>query len=286
MRRIFRLFICLCSLAASPGQAMAQPEVVASIKPLQLIAMAVTEGVSEPALVMDESQDPHHPSLRPSQRRAMDRADIFLWTGPQLETGLENVTAILSADVLTAIQVEGLVLYPWGDSIDPHVWLDSRNAVLIAEELVNRLTAIDAANAGIYAANLASFRDDMQALVPFIADVLDAEEFPPFAAYHDGYQYFEKQFGLSHVTSFISNEEVQPGIRQVLAIKKQLEDNAVNCIVVGPSQNTVFLDNQVGRPNMRYVMIDVLASQTPLVANGYRQFMGELAEKLAGCRQP
>ena len=66
---------------------------------LQLIAAAITEEVSQPQLVMDGSQDPHHPSLRPSQRRTMNQADIFIWIGPQLETGMEPIIGELERAV-------------------------------------------------------------------------------------------------------------------------------------------------------------------------------------------
>lgn len=285
MRQFLSVFLSAFILLCSFQQALAQPLVVASIKPLQLIAMAVTEGVSQPALVLDGSQDPHHPSLRPSQRRAMDNADIFIWTGPQLETGLDRVTSQLQAQVLTALQVPGLTLHPLAGSTDPHIWLDTRNAVLIAAELTLQLSAVDTVNAAKYRSNLDRFKSDMQALEPGIRAALGTGSFPPFAVYHDGYQYFEKQFGLSHVTSFISNEEVQPGIRQVLAIKKQLDEHGVNCIVVDSSNNTTFLDNQVGRSDMQYVIIDVLATESALTRDGYGRFMEDLADSLAGCRQ-
>ena len=69
------------------------------------------------------------------------------------------------------------------------------------------------------------------------------------------------------------------------AIKKQLDEHGVNCIVVGPSNNTTFLDNQVGRSDMQYVIIDVLATETALTPDGYRRFMEGLADRFAGCRR-
>src|SRR5690606_9203123 len=60
------------------GELQAAPAVLASIKPLQLIAAAITDGVSTPQLVMDGGHDPHHITLRPSDRRKLQQADLVL----------------------------------------------------------------------------------------------------------------------------------------------------------------------------------------------------------------
>jgi zinc transport system substrate-binding protein len=279
-----RLLVGLLLLASVDGT-FAQPQVTTSIKPLQLIAKAITDGVSEPAVVMDATQDPHHPSLRPSQRQAMDAAEVFLWIGPQLETGLDNVTADLRGRVLSVLNAPGMTRHMIGNSIDPHVWLDTRNAISIAALLVANLEQLDPQNADRYQTNLEIFRTDMARLESEIGKLVNADVLPPFAVYHNGYQYFEKQYGLSHIASFTNNEEVQPGIRRVLAIKKQLEDNGVNCILVGPSQNTAFLDNQLDLDGMRYVTIDVLAHGFAPARDGYARFMRELAGAIANCRE-
>jgi len=84
---------------------LAQVNVVTSIRPLQLIASEITQGVSMPAVILENSQDPHHPALRPSQRQQMSEAEIFLWVGPGLETGFDRVAANLDAAVIKALEL-------------------------------------------------------------------------------------------------------------------------------------------------------------------------------------
>jgi zinc transport system substrate-binding protein len=268
---------------AGTSMAVAQPVVVASIRPLQLIAAAITEGVSETLLVMDSSQDPHHPSLKPSQRRAMNQADIFIWVGPQLETGMEQIVTELDAAVLTGLEISDLKIYRINNSPDPHIWLDTDNVRIIARSLTQTLIEIDRQNEHQYSANLTRFHQQLDVLDQEISNILQAPGFPPFAVYHNGYQYFEKQFALSHRASFTSNEEVQPGIRQVLAIKLVLDSDNVNCIVVDPSVNTENLGNQLERSNLRFIPVDILAHDIPLAADAYFRFMNHLAANFASC---
>ena len=279
------LLLIIFLLPGLNTQVFAQNSVAASIRPLQLIAAAITEEVSQPQLVMDGSQDPHHPSLRPSQRRAMNQADIFIWIGPQLETGMEAIIGELDALVMTVINLDGLTVYPLNASVDPHVWLDSNNAGIIADALAANLIELDHENEARYLQNLARFRSGLKSLENELRKTVDPDSFPAFAVYHNGYQYFEKQLGLFHLTSFTDNEEIQPGIRRVMEIKSQLNARNVNCIVVDPAVNSGNLQNQLERDNLRFISVDVLAHDIPLSGDGYFQFMQKLAANFASCRE-
>lgn len=282
--RFLTLFVFSLALLVSGRQVFAQPTVATSIKPLQLIALAITDGVSDVHAVLDGTQDPHHPSLRPSQRRVMAEADVFVWVGPTLETGMERVVASLDAEIITATALPGMQVNVVAGLADPHVWLDTRNALVMASALAQALSTRDPEHADRYAANLAGFAAAVEATDAAIDALLDPASFPPFVVYHNGYQYFENQFGLAHQVSFTSNEDLQPGIRQVMAVKAIIEENNVDCVVVGPSVNTRNLDNQLERDSLRYVVIDALANAVKPAKNAYTDWMRSVANAFAGCR--
>ena len=69
-------FIILGLIALfGPAQAGA-PRVVASIKPVHSLVSAVMQGAGEPGLLVGGSGSPHAYALRPSEARALSRADI------------------------------------------------------------------------------------------------------------------------------------------------------------------------------------------------------------------
>ncbi len=102
------------TLAAS-GAASAAPEVVATIKPIHGLAAAVMAGVGEPRLLIDGAQSPHGLTLKPSQARDLENADVVLWIGPELETSLARAIENLadSAVVLELIEAEGVTALPY-----------------------------------------------------------------------------------------------------------------------------------------------------------------------------
>lgn len=100
---------------ALPGTALADPpQVVVSIKPLHSLAAAVMEGVGEPTLLIEGAASPHDYSLRPSDARALQEADLVLWAGPSVEGFLEDALEGLvdEAKVIEAQDLEGMLLLP------------------------------------------------------------------------------------------------------------------------------------------------------------------------------
>jgi zinc transport system substrate-binding protein len=261
----------------------AQVQVSASIRPLQMIVAAITDGVTEPALILEANQDPHQSALRPSQRRAIAQADLILWVGPGMESSLSKVIIPEAGNVMTALNLEGIQKQPLRNGVDPHLWLNTENARVIARALSQALGSLDTVNSLQYHNNLLSFEEELMALDKEIqADVSQYAD-QAFAVYHNAFQYYEQQFGLQHVASFTDDEEIRPGIRRLLSIKAELQENEVNCLLVEPSTNIEELSNIISRPSMRFVSIDVLGLDFPIEKSAYRNFMLSLTGAITEC---
>lgn len=89
--RLFSLPLLLSAGLLASVQAHAEVEVLTSIKPLQLIAAAVQDGVGKPAVLLPPGASPHHYAMRPSDVRQIRSADLFYWIGPDMETFLVPV---------------------------------------------------------------------------------------------------------------------------------------------------------------------------------------------------
>ena len=87
-------------MALLPG-AMAgdeAPVAVASIKPLHSLLAGVMEGVAEPHVLIHGGASPHTYSLKPSDAAMLERADLVVWVGANLETFLARPIATLADD--------------------------------------------------------------------------------------------------------------------------------------------------------------------------------------------
>lgn len=118
---VFRLFsipLLVTASLFSSAQAHAEIEVLTSIKPLQLIAAAVQDGVGKPAVLLPPGASAHHYALRPSDVRHVRSADLLYWIGPDMEGFLEPVLKGRKSSSLAVQSLPGLTLRHFGDAHD------------------------------------------------------------------------------------------------------------------------------------------------------------------------
>lgn len=100
------------------------PDVVASIMPLHSWVSGVMDGVGQPTLLVKGGGSPHTYSLRPSEAKALQEADVVFWIGEELETFLRTPLEALprNARVVALHEVEGVTLlkYRGGDGWEEH----------------------------------------------------------------------------------------------------------------------------------------------------------------------
>jgi zinc transport system substrate-binding protein len=111
LRSLYLAGIALGAGALAPASAD-EPAVVASIKPIHSLVAGVMEGIGEPVLLVKGAGSEHSYSLRPSEARALERADVVFWLGETMETFLIRPLQTLSgqAKVVELSEVPGLTL--------------------------------------------------------------------------------------------------------------------------------------------------------------------------------
>jgi len=115
VNRLFCLPL-LAALVAGAASAHAEVNVLTSIKPLQLIAAAVQDGVGEPDVLLPASASAHHYSLRPSDVRRIRDAQLFYWIGPDLESFLPRALSAREGTTVAVQELPKLTLRRFGDA--------------------------------------------------------------------------------------------------------------------------------------------------------------------------
>lgn len=82
--------LALTALYALPAQAT---QVATSIKPLELLVRAVADDSVQVTTLVPPGASPHTYTMRPSQRRALQDADLIFWVGPEMESFLIRLLA-------------------------------------------------------------------------------------------------------------------------------------------------------------------------------------------------
>ena len=115
MSRLFSLPLLAALIVFGTAPVRAEVTLLTSIKPLQLIAAAVQDGVGEPHVLLPAGASAHHYALRPSDVRQLRSADLFYWIGPDMERFLQPVLKGRKGPSVAAQQLPGLTLRHFGD---------------------------------------------------------------------------------------------------------------------------------------------------------------------------
>ncbi|MBR7309675.1 zinc ABC transporter solute-binding protein, partial [Klebsiella pneumoniae] len=61
-----------------------------SLKPLGFIASAIADGVTDTQVLLPDGASEHDYSLRPSDVKRLQGADLVVWVGPEMEAFMEK----------------------------------------------------------------------------------------------------------------------------------------------------------------------------------------------------
>lgn len=305
MSRFFSLFVAFVASFLLIGSAQADVKVLTSIKPLQLIAAAVQDGVAVPEVLLPPGASPHHYALRPSDVRKVQSVDLLYWIGPDMEGFLPRV---LNGRTLPSVAIQdlpGLKLRHFaqdsashedddhdGDehdhdhrpgTVDAHLWLSPLNARVIAAKMAADLSAADPANAARYQSNLKGFNQRLDALDTRLKARLAGVAGKPYFVFHEAFDYFEDNYGLKHAGVFAVAAEVQPGAQHVAAMRTRLQAVGKTCVFSEPPLRPRLAETLVAGLPVKLAELDALGGYTPATAQGYEQLLEKLGNDLAGC---
>ena len=273
-----------------------------SIKPLQLIATAVQEGIAVPEVLLPPGASPHHYALRPSDVRKVQSADLLYWIGPDMEGFLPRVLNSLTLPSVAVQDLPGLKLRHFGEdshshneeadehdhdhrpgTLDAHLWLSPVNARVIATKMATDLSAVDAVNAARYQSNLKAFTARLDALDVRLKSRLAGVAGKPYFVFHEAFDYFEDAYGLKHAGVFTVAAEVQPGAQHVAAMRTRLQEVGKTCVFSEPPLRPRLAETLVAGLPVKLAELDALGGYTPATAQGYEQMLEKLGNDLAGC---
>ncbi|MCF5701454.1 zinc ABC transporter substrate-binding protein [Pseudomonas syringae] len=302
MSRLFSVFVAFVASFLLIGSAQAEVKVLTSIKPLQLIAAAVQDGVAIPEVLLPPGASPHNYALRPSDVRKVQSVDLLYWIGPDMEGFLPRV---LNGRTLPSVAVQdlpGMRLRRFAEdshshaeeadehdhdhrpgTLDAHLWLSPVNARVIADKMAADLSAADPANAARYQSNAKAFDERLDALDQRLKKRLASVEGKPYFVFHEAFDYFEEAYGLKHAGVFSVAAEVQPGAQHVAAMRKRLQEVGKTCVFSEPPLRPRLAETLVAGLPVKLAELDALGGYTPATAQGYEQVLEKLGNDLAGC---
>ncbi len=211
------------------------PQVVTDIPVVHSLVAQVMGELGTPELLVSGSADAHSYQLRPSQARALARADLVFWIGPEMTPWLERaVAADTSAKIVGLLAADNTLRRPYagdhGEGTDPHAWLDPANAQFWLGLIGAELAAADPENAAVYGQNASKAQSAIADLDTQIAGILGAAGDAPIVVGHDAYGYFADHFGTRIAAAIEAGDAADPGAQRLSEISGVVKAQGVRCL--------------------------------------------------------
>ena len=282
------LLLCVAILLPLASTiAQAKPLVLSSLKPLTLIAQEITGSNATLDTLLPATASHHNYPLKMSDHARLQKADVILWVGPELESFLQKPIANLpKGKIVTAYDLAGMhwpadaaEAHSHHHEHDPHLWLDPRNGVLLAQALTAKLTQIDAPNAAEYRANLAVFVEKTTKLDQKLQVLLKPVAGVGFAVYHEGFGHFVGRYGLKQLDYVTFTPEQKSGAKHLHQLREKLAKEG-KCLFLEPYNDMSSARALAQELHLDLGTLDALGTQG---ATTYAQLLEQMAESFSAC---
>lgn len=290
LRRL--LTTLLLVLPALPASAL---QLETSVKPLQLVAAALVDGIAEPGLLVPPDASPHHYALKPSEMRRIAEADLVVWVGPELELFLVKALQQTDAHILQLMDSDSSAKaghHDHGDDggheheVDAHIWMDPVLMLEAAEKMRDTLMALAPEQRETLAANYDRFAQSLLTRDRELRERLAPLQERGFFVFHDAYGRFVEHYGLKQLGYFTVDPGRQPGARHLSEIRRQMAEHDADCVFSEPQFRAAVVDAVAADTGVRHGELDPLARNIEPGPDAYLDYLGALATEFERCLAP
>ena len=250
IKTIVAVVVVLSGLGA---RAEAKLRVVTSIEVLADLSRQVGGDRVDVTSLSRGYQDPHFVEAKPSLVLALNRADALVHVGLDLEIGwlpplvqqsrnakiqrgqpgnIDASTSIRPDDIPTvpSDQLRALGdIHPLGN---PHYWIPPKNARAIAKLLAERFTALDAAGAATYKAELARFEGRLAAKEKEWEAAAAPLKGTRIVTYHKSWSYVAHWLGMEEIGYIEPKPGIPPTANHTAQLVELMKKNGVRLVIV------------------------------------------------------
>ncbi|AZI87258.1 zinc ABC transporter substrate-binding protein ZnuA [Kosakonia cowanii] len=287
----------------------ANAAVVTSLKPLGFIASAITDGVTTTEVILPDGASEHDYSLRPSDVKRLQNADLLFWVGPEMEAFMvRSAQQVPAQKQVVMAQLDGVKsqLMKGADEdehegheghdhdensehhhhhgeYNMHLWLSPEIARLSAVAIHDKLVEVMPQSRAKLDANLKAFEASLAQANKQVGNELAPLKGKGYFVFHDAYGYFEKQYGLTPLGHFTVNPEIQPGAQRLHEIRTQLVEQKAVCVFAEPQFRPAVVEAVARGTSVRMGTLDPLGIGIKLGKESYPQFLTQLSSQYASC---
>jgi len=229
--------------------------VVATTPDLAALAREIGGDAVSVTALAKPTEDPHFVDPKPSHLITLNRADVLIEGGAELELGwlpplLDNARnskiaagapgRVVASQGIRMLEVPATFDRSKGDihSLgNPHFMVDPLDAKIVAADIANHLAQVDPANAAKFKANLAQFNATVDQRLPEWQKQLAPFKGTKVVTYHKDFVYFAARFNLDIVQELEPKPGIAPSPAHLADVVTAMKTTKARVILVQPYQN-------------------------------------------------
>lgn len=253
MKKIIALLMCfsltVCLMACEEKKENTEGlTIVATLFPQYDFAREIVGELGEVTLLLDPGMESHSFDPSTADMVTINQADIFLYTGPALETWVAQMTDSFQKDLQVVDLSEGILeeLERKGNgeesskehqqvhhhAVDPHIWTSPEYAMKMVETICQAVCKADPAHKEIYEANAKAYREKLEELDQTFEKIVNSgvrKEIVHggrFALYH-----FAKRYGLEWEAAYDScTAQTEPSAKKIAQLTAEIREKKIPVI--------------------------------------------------------
>ena len=250
-----------------------------SIAPQVEFVKAVGGDKVDVSLMVPPGADPHTYEPLPSQLSHVSNANMYAEIGTPIEFEVNYMDKIKATNpnMLVVNTSQGINLIPNSaendsNTMDPHDWVDPKNAKIMVNNIYQGLVQVDPADKDYFQENRDQYLKQLDELDKNTTNILKGKHGTNILIYHPSFGYYTKDYNLTEVGAMINDEEPSPQrIAMMVDIAKQ---NNITVIYSEPEYDPKFMQSIAAQIGAQVLIVNDLDEH-------YIQNMGNVAIELS-----
>lgn len=229
--------------------------VVTTIFPLADMARNIVGNEAEVVNILPPGASPHTFEPAPADIKKLKGAKILFAIGMSLDAWAAKIAQAQGELEVFGVG-RGIALQPLrfvdadekAGADDPHYWLSPALALIIVDNITDKLVSLDAVRADIYRQNAVAYKEKLEKAKIDIAGLLASLTNRELILFHESFNYFAQEFNLKIISVF----EPSPGQEPTPQFLKKLYDT-----VRAHQAKAVFSEPQLSTETLRPFLRDL-----------------------------
>jgi manganese/iron transport system substrate-binding protein len=235
--------------------------------------------------ILKPGDDPHVYEPVPADSVALEKADLILYNGYNLEPGLIKMidsTGIKAKKVAVGEAITPLQLEKEGQKVpDPHVWGSAKNGIIMVEKIRDQLIELSPEDKEIFTENAAQLIRELENLDRWITAAI--ETIPPsqrqLVTTHDAFQYYAHAYGLKVAGTLIGiSTEEQPSAQTVKNLADAIKNLQVPAIFAETTINPALITTVAEEAGVKLAPQQLYSDSIGAVGTGGDSYVKMLKE--------